>query len=146
MDGWRDIPSTAIGRFGGIPLRIDALYPVLPVLLSLIGRNSPNFAMLAAFGLLAIAGATLSIFLHEVGHVVAVRYFGLRTEEIRISGFYGFAVIEQRPMSRWQEIAILLAGPLANAVIFLWLWVTLGMPSLDSHLYLGRASFEAMMR
>lgn len=100
MDGWRDIPSFEVCRFGGIPVRVDALYPVMAIsiFISLIGRYSPTFAMLVAFGLLTLAGATLSILLHEIGHAGAARYFGLRTEEIRVSGFFGFTVIEHRPL------------------------------------------------
>ncbi len=146
MEGWRDLPSYRVGRVVGVPLYIDALYPLMPIVIgfSLIGRNAPSFAKLLIFGLIAVAGATLSILAHEISHAMAARMFKLRTEEIRISGFYGLAIIEQGAVTRGQEIAILLAGPLANAALFILLWVLLGMPALSDRLYF-ESTFDSMV-
>jgi Zn-dependent protease len=137
MDGWREIPCIEAGRIGGVPVRFDAVYPVmvLAIALSMIGRNAPSLSALAIFTLIAIAGATLSILLHELGHVAMARRFHLRAEEIRIGGFYGLAVLEDAPRSRLQRIAVLAAGPAVNAALFVLFWMLLGMPGLNSRLY-----------
>lgn len=148
MDGWHDIPSYEIARLGGIPVRFDALYPLMvaAIALSMIGRNSPDLASLALFTLIAIGGATLSILLHELGHAAMARRYQLRTEEIRIGGFYGWAVIEDAPRTRLQTIAVLAAGPTVNIAIFIGLWMLLGMPGLNSRLYFhyGADTFHSM--
>lgn len=146
MDGWRDIPSYEAGRIAGIPVRFDALYPLMPgaIALSLIGRNAPDFGRLVLFALIIIAGATLSILLHELGHSIAARRYNLHTREIRIGGFYGLASIEHQGLTRGQEIGILIAGPLTNAAIFVLLWMALGMPALSDRLYFDMGSLETM--
>ncbi len=137
MDGWRDIPRYQVFRIAGVPVCLDALYPLMPMVIafSLLSRNAPSVVKLCIFGLIAVAGATLSILVHEVSHALTARLFKLRTEEIRIGAFYGLALIEQAPCTRRQEIAILIAGPLANAALFLLLWALLGMPAINDRMY-----------
>ncbi len=146
MDGWRDIPSFEVGRIAGIPVRFDALFPLMvgAILLGFIGRNAPTFAHLIALAAIAVIGATLSILLHELGHAMAARRFGVATDEIRIGGFYGLAILSDVPPTRRAAILILLAGPLMNVAIVVCLWLLLGMPRISDHLYLGVPSLDTL--
>lgn len=58
-----------------------------------------------------------SVVLHELGHAMAARYFGIRTRHITLFPFGGIAAIEQIPQNPTQEFVIAVAGPLVNVAL-----------------------------
>lgn len=138
-------PARTLFRLGGMPVRIDATFVIVPITLllmvrwsSLLQGFSAGRAGLALAGmLLGCVGVFGSILLHELGHALVARRFGYRVLEMRVGGFYGFASIVATNSALSASIPILLAGPLVNGAIALWLWALLGFPALDGHLLLG---------
>jgi Zn-dependent protease len=63
----------------------------------------------------------VSILLHEMGHVFAMRLFG-GDGHIVLFAFYGLAIPNRTFPSRWQRIFVSFAGPLAQFVLFGLLW------------------------
>jgi Zn-dependent protease len=59
----------------------------------------------------------LSILIHELGHVVAFRYFGMDADVVLYS--FGGLAIARRPVFRghWAQVAISFAGPLAGFIV-----------------------------
>jgi len=84
----------------------------------------------AVSGLLFILALFLCVLLHEFGHALAARSFGIRTPMITLLPIGGLASIERIPKKPTQEIFIAVAGPLVNVVIVAVLWLTrsLGPP------------------
>jgi Zn-dependent protease len=79
------------------------------------------------FLLIWIACVFMSILVHEMGHVVAARAFGVWSE-IVLYGFGGLAIGAGQMRHRWQHIIVCFAGPLAG---FLFLAVVvLCLPAL----------------
>jgi Zn-dependent protease len=101
--------SWKLGRVEGIDL---FLHPTFLLLLI--------FAAVSGGGLWAVA-LTLAVFvcvlLHEFGHALTARAFGIETEDITIYPIGGLARLRRMPRSPKAELLITLAGPAVNVVI-----------------------------
>ncbi len=59
------------------------------------------------------------VLLHEYGHALAARYFGVQTKDIIITPIGGLARLVNMPHDPLQEFAIAIAGPTVNLVVAL---------------------------
>ena len=79
-----------------------------------------------------------SVLLHEFGHAMAARYYGIQTAHISLYPFGGVAAMEGLPGDPTKEMVVAVAGPAVNfvlAVIFgtaVWItgWTPLGWMAL----------------
>lgn len=100
----------------GISVRIHPMFWLLSLLL---GWNSPNAQIL----FLWILAVTVSILVHELGHALAMRLYGLQPRIVLYS-FGGLTIYDRMYHLRWFEnIFISFAGPGAG---FLFLGIITG--------------------
>jgi Zn-dependent protease len=111
--------SWKIGRAFGIPLYVHSTFLLLPAwgLFQAMGAGWATKVFWVAL-IVVMFGCIL---LHELGHALMARYFGIRTRDITLYPIGGVARLERMSEEPAQEVAIALAGPAVNFVIVLLL-------------------------
>jgi Zn-dependent protease len=109
--------SWKIATVSGIPVRIHATFLLLLVWIfgsHLAGGRSVTQALEGVGLILSIFGCVV---LHEFGHALTAKRFGVSTRDITLLPIGGVARLERIPEKPKQEIAIAFAGPAVNLVI-----------------------------
>jgi Zn-dependent protease len=109
--------SWKLGRVAGIDLYLHPTL-LLVLALALFAGGGPGAVALTA----AVFGCVL---LHELGHALAARGFGIATEDITLYPIGGVARLRRMPRAPGAELAITLAGPAVNVLIAATLAATL---------------------
>jgi Zn-dependent protease len=104
-----------IGTFHifGVPVRFHFTFLLLLIFFVISGAESAE--SIASYFAYAVA-IVASVLLHELGHAMAGRVFGLRTLDVVLFPIGGLSRLERAPRPR-QEFCIALAGPLVNLLI-----------------------------
>jgi Zn-dependent protease len=107
--------SLKVGRVLGINLFIHWTFWLLP--LWVVFTRSGDALISLSMNLLLLAGVFACVVLHELGHAVAARHFGIRTRRITLTPLGGMAQLERMSQKPWEEFCIAVAGPLVNVAI-----------------------------
>lgn len=111
--------SWRIGRLAGIELRVHATFFILLAWLALAYYRQGGSAAAAIGGVVFILALFASVVLHEFGHALMARRFGVPTKDITLLPIGGVARLEYIPDKPKQELAIALAGPAVTLAIAL---------------------------
>jgi len=108
-------------RIFGVPVRLHFTFILLLIFLISFGIGERQSGAMTVLYILALFA---SVLLHEFGHALAARLYGIRTLEIVMFPIGGVSRPERMPKGR-EELWIALSGPLVNALIaaglFAWL-------------------------
>jgi Zn-dependent protease len=124
--------SWRIGTAFGIGIYIHFSFWLLPLLV-VIQSWALGPAMVGMW--LAFLAAVMGcVVLHELGHALTARYFGIRTRDITLYPIGGVARLERLSEKPVEELLIALAGPAVNVGIAALLVPLVGMFSLSGGL------------
>jgi Zn-dependent protease len=102
--------SWKLGRVAGIDL---FLHPTFLLLLAFVGASHQD-SLTAILLVSAVFGCVL---LHELGHALMARRFGIGTVDITLYPIGGVARLTRMPRAPGAELLIALAGPAVNVVL-----------------------------
>ncbi len=109
--------SFGIGRIFGISVQLHVTFLVFVAWIAVskgIATGDPQRALSTLVFLLLVFACVL---LHELGHALTARRYGIRTQDIILLPIGGIARLERMPEKPSQELAVAVAGPAVNLVI-----------------------------
>lgn len=117
--------SWKLGRFAGIDVRVHATFLILLAWIAVVGYRALGTASGALGEVLFVLALFASVVLHEYGHALTARRYGVGTREITLLPIGGVAQLERIPTDPRQELAIAAAGPAVTVVLVILLWIIL---------------------
>lgn len=109
--------SAKIGRFAGIDVYVHVTFLALLAYVAATDWSRTGSLGGVAFGLTVVVVLFVCVLLHEYGHALTARRFGIGTRHITLLPIGGLAVLEDIPRDPRQEILVALAGPAVNFAI-----------------------------
>ena len=106
-----------IGRLAGITVRMHATFPLLLAWIAAAQYAERERWSDVGLGLAYTAAIFGTVVLHELGHALTARKFGIRTRDITLLPIGGIARLERIPERPRQELWIALAGPAVNVAL-----------------------------
>ena len=124
--------SWKLGRFAGIDVRVHATFLILLAWVAFASYQLRGTITDAVSGVVFILAVFASVVLHEYGHALTARHYGIPTREITLLPIGGVAQLERIPKEPRRELAVALAGPAVTigiVIVLLAVLLTTGLPT-----------------
>ena len=112
-----DGPTLKLGIVAGIPIKVHWTFSLFIAFIIYIAFSN----QIASSELIWFFAYVLLLFvfvvMHEYGHALTARRFGIRTRDIILSPIGGIARLERLPFKPYQELLVAIAGPAVNVVL-----------------------------
>lgn len=137
--------SLTLGRLFGTPVRLHVTFVVFLLVIGGVAYAQGGAASaVATVSLIALLFGC--VVLHEFGHILAGRRYGVTTRDVILLPIGGVARMEGMPRKPAQEIVVALAGPAVNVVIAAVLFLALGgLPSVDATMQTDASGIAARL-
>lgn len=109
--------SWRIGSLSGIGIYVHWTFLILLAWVGLTHVVQGNDLADTLHGILFIVALFSIIVLHELGHALAARRYGIPTKDITLLPIGGVARLERMPEDPKQELVVAIAGPAVNVVL-----------------------------
>jgi Zn-dependent protease len=106
-----------LGRVAGIDVYMHVTFLMLLAWVAISHYLERRRVMDAGAGLVFILALFAIVVLHELGHALTARHYGIRTRDITLLPIGGVARVERMPDDPKQEVVVAFAGPLVNVAL-----------------------------
>lgn len=141
--------SLQVGKISGIAVHVHFTFLLLLVFLGIGYWRSTQALGPALVGVGFIIALFGCVLLHELGHALMARRYGIKTHDITLLPIGGLARLERMPESPVQEFWVAVAGPAVNvviaAILFGWLWITHGFTATPEMTLVGGSLAQRLM-
>jgi Zn-dependent protease/CBS domain-containing protein len=114
-----------IGSLAGIGIYVHATFVLLVAWIAMSHLGAGHDVAMVGQGLLLVLSVFAIVVLHELGHALVARRFGIATHDITLYPIGGIARLERMPEKPAQELLVAIAGPAVNGVLALAIYVGL---------------------
>jgi Zn-dependent protease len=114
-----------LGRFAGISVYVHATFLLVILWMIWVHWRAGDSIAATLVGIAFVLGIFGCVVLHEYGHALTARRFGVRTRDIILLPIGGVARLERIPEKPSQELAVAVAGPLVTVGIAIVLYLLL---------------------
>ena len=101
----------------GTEVRVHATFALLLAFVAWQSMRQGQGASAAVESMLLVCAMFTCVLLHEFGHVLAARRYGIKTPDITLLPIGGVARLERMPRKPSEELVVALCGPLVNVII-----------------------------
>ena len=141
--------SWKLARVAGIDVYVHATFLLLIVWVGARHWADEQSVAAVVAGVAFILALFACIVLHEFGHALTARRYGIATRDITLLPIGGVARLERMPEKPSQELRVALAGPAVNVaiagVLYAWLRVTSGWAAAPEMSVTGGPFLERLM-
>ncbi len=109
--------SARLGTFAGIKVYVHFTFLILLAWVGLIHWQAHRNIAAVVEGIGFILALFVCVVLHEYGHALTARRFGIATRDITLLPIGGVARLERMPEDPRQELLVAAMGPAVNVVI-----------------------------
>ena len=109
--------SWRIGTLAGIGIYVHSTFLILLAWIGMVHYARGNDFLDFLHGLVFLATIFGTVVLHELGHALTARRFGIATRDITLLPIGGVARLERMPEDPRQELLVAIAGPAVNVVL-----------------------------
>ncbi len=109
--------SWQIGRIAGIDLKVHSTFMLILIWVGFSALLSGGNLTAALTNVLLILALFMCVVMHEFGHALTARIFGIKTRDITLLPIGGVARLEEMPEDPLEELLVAAAGPAVNVVI-----------------------------
>ncbi len=132
-----------LGSISGIKIKVHWTFLFLIVWIIFVELKRGGTTESILFNITFVLAVFFCVVLHELGHALTAKSFGIVTKKITLLPIGGMASLDSLPESPKQELLVVIAGPLVNLAIALLLYIIV---PVQDYMHLNfTESFEALM-
>ena len=109
--------SWKLGSPFGIDVHVHASFLLLLAWVGFGAYSDTHSALAVLVSVLFISALFCLVVMHEYGHALTARHFGIRTQRITLYPIGGVAMLQSMPTKPREQLLIALAGPAVNFVL-----------------------------